>query len=150
MRTLIFVALIALIGCDTTTPMSKTCAEFERKTSPDGVAKYVFHRDTPLAEITKTLPKGSVDYIDFDVVDNPNVLVVVTASAPPRDGLTFKTAFSGNGSVRIEKEWTPSTRKGDDEHVGIFVLPKSINHGKTIRSRKAKSASLQDTEFIFH
>ena len=143
MRTLlILVALIALSGCDTAPTASK------KATSTSGVAKYAFHRNAALAEVKKSLPDGSIDYIDFDMADNPNVLVVVTASAPPSDGLTFTTAFSGNGKF-IEKKWAPTTNSGDHEHVGIFVLPQSISSGRTIRSRSAARTPIDD-EIIFH
>ncbi len=143
-KLLAIVALVALNGCDTVATTTTTSTGSER------IARYAFHQDTPISEVTKTLPKGSVDYIDFDAADSPNVLVVVTATAPPREGLTFKTAFSGSGGVSIEKQWTPTTREGDHEHVGIFILPKSIHRGRTIRSRKLERASLKDSDIIFH
>lgn len=141
---LILVTLIVLSGCDTvrTAPVSS-----KRSTSNDGVARYSFHRDVTLADVTKTLPDGSVDYVDLDMADDPSVLVVVTASATPKDGLTFTTTFTGNNNLAIKKKWSPTTSRGDDEHVGIFILPKSINDGHTFRSRETGQAALDDIIF---
>lgn len=147
--TFLLVALIVLSGCDTVSTTSVSSTGSKRGLSADGVARYAFHRNTPLSEVTKELPAGTVDYVDLDMADQPNVLVVVTASARPRDGLTFKTAFFGDDNLKIEKRWTPATREGDDEHVGIFVLPSSIEMGRTSHSRRAKKTSLDDTSIIF-
>lgn len=150
MRTLlILVALITLSGCDTVTTTPTASSSSKQRMSSDGVARYDFHRNAKISDVTKMLPDGSVDYVDIDMADNPSVLVVVTASAPPRDGLTFTTAFSGKDNLVIEKKWAPATSAGDDEHVGIFVLPKSINGGRTYRSRTTDRASFDDS-IIFH
>ncbi len=150
MRSLLLItAIFCISGCDTvsTTPVSSRGPK--QKLSTDGVARYEFHRNAALSEVKKTLPVGSVDYIDFDMADDPCVLVVVTASAPPEDGLTFTTAFSGSDNRMIEKQWAPSTNEGDDEHVGIFVLPKSINVGRTFRSRSKERTSIDESAIIF-
>jgi len=149
MRTLlILVALIALSGCDTTPTKTATSNRSKKGISNGGIARYAFHRNAGISDVKKTLPDGSIDYVDFDMADNPSVLVVVTASAPPSDGLTFTTAFSGEGNLMIKKNWSPTTNAGDHEHVGIFVLPKSITNGRTFRSRGVDRASIDD--IIFH
>jgi len=150
MRTLIIlVALVAFIGCDAA-PAKTAKSGGSTNNRPTGtIARYTFHRDAALSDVRSTLPDGSIDYVDFDMADNPSVLVVVTATAPPRDGLTFTTAFSGKGNLKIQKQWAPATKAGDDTHVGVFVLPKSINYGRTFRSATSEPASIDDS-IIFH
>jgi len=102
MRTLlILVALIALSGCDTTPTKTATSNRSKKGISNGGIARYAFHRNAGISDVKKTLPDGSIDYVDFDMADNPSVLVVVTASAPPSDGLTFTTAFSERAHVSL-------------------------------------------------
>ncbi|EGF24895.1 secreted protein [Rhodopirellula baltica WH47] len=72
MRTLmLLIALVTLCGCNTATqdaqtssPETTTSTEPSQPTADDS-ATYVYHRDVAFTDVTKTMPDGSVDHIDF-------------------------------------------------------------------------------------
>ena len=138
MRTLLLLAaLVALSGCNTATqdaqsssPQS-TSAEPKQPT-PDDPATYAYHRDVAFTDVTKTMPDGSVDHIDFNMAADQNVVAVVTVVVPRRDGLSFTTTFTGDDGTSIKKDWAPSSGGDGDDHVGLFVLPAAVNSGQTL------------------
>ena len=140
---LLIVTMLALPGCNTKTPTTQSgsvtnnhSSATNKTTSPsttDDPAKYSFHRNVAFTDVTKDMPSGSVDHIDFDMAAAPNVVVVVTVHTKNRDGLHFTTTFTDANGLQIIKEWQPASgTEPKDEHVGLFVLPDSVNGGTTV------------------
>ena len=134
------VIAVVIAGCtaDTETVVTPpatdgtTTGNSSTQPSTDDPAEYKFHRNVAFTDVTKTMPAGSVDHIDLNMAAEPIVVVVVTVSATPKDGLRFTTTFTGDNDLRMEKEWGPATGAQDDEYVGLFVLPAAVNAGSTV------------------
>ena len=115
--TLLFAAILTVIGCGTDTvnitqsetPNNSSARDSSSATlKQDDPAQCVFHRNVAFTDVTKDLPDGSVDHIDFNMAANPNVVVIVTVTAPHRDGLHFTTTFTGPNDLTITKDWQPA------------------------------------------
>jgi hypothetical protein len=128
-----------LVGCETETVTRESTDSSSDNTSSTtpispatDPAEYEFHRNEALTDVTKDLPDGSVDHIDLDLAAAPNVIVVVTVTAPYHAGMQFITTFAGPNDLSITKEWAPaSAGDQDDQHVGLFVLPGAVQTGST-------------------
>jgi hypothetical protein len=140
--TLLVAAMLTVIGCGTDkvntnqsdTPNDLSGGESSSATlAQDDPAQYAFHRKVAFTDVTKDLPDGSVDHIDFNMAADPNVVVVVTVAAPHKDGLHFTTTFTGPSNLRITKDWQPASGgEPKDQHVALFVLPEAVNAGTTV------------------
>ena len=129
------VGLSTLSGCNVGNSESQPSSSNTMSESGDGgakdVATYVFHKGKSFAEVSKTIPDGSIDYLDMNTLISPSVIVIVTATAPTREGLRFTTTFTGDDGIQIEKNWEPSQGVEGDKHVGLFVLPAGVDAGHT-------------------
>ena len=141
-------AITVAIGCDSntgtsaveTTPKNPTSMPASKSANnADDPAKYAFHPGVAFTDITKNMPDGSVDHIDFNMAADPNVVVVVTVSVPHKDGIQFTTTFTGSNDLAITKEWQPAAGDNtDDQYIGLFVLPAAVDAGTTIVNSEAK------------
>ena len=129
----VLAVLLVLAGCvrDNTSADARNQRESPVSTTNDP-AKYQFHRNKSLVGVTKAMPEGSVDHIDFNFSDTGGkVIVVVTISGTHGKDARFVTTFSGEDGIEIVKKWKPAGLD-DDQHVALFVLPEGITSAETV------------------
>ena len=143
-KTILITTLVSISGCSPNTTSRPTNSDQSQGTSPpasppspsshtDDPATYSFNRNVAFTDVTKDMPAGSVDHIDFDMAAEPNVVVVVTVSAPHEDGLRFTTTFTGANDLEIAKQWQPASGgEPDNQYVALFVLPAAVDAGSTV------------------
>src|SRR5437773_792923 len=99
---------------------------------------HTFHRGVDLGSFLKTLPSGSVDFLDTsDAQPYVNAAVQVRQTvgegkapvgAAPRE---FQTIFHGKGAGESAKKWKPAAGNNSGTWTAVFVLPDSMEKGET-------------------
>jgi hypothetical protein len=127
--------VLIIVGCSSPTTLSSnveqdsSAADAKPLSDP---ATYTFHRNVRFEDVTRTLPDGSVDHIDFDATVNPSVIVLVKVSVPATEDLAFTTIFTGPDDLKVVKKWEPAADSDKSEHVALFILPEAITAGFTL------------------
>jgi hypothetical protein len=99
---------------------------------------HTFHRGVALDSFLKTLPSGSVDFLDVSDAQ-PYVIAVVQVrqadgeAKPPAGGVPheFQTTFHGKGATESTKKWKPAEGNNSGTWTAVFVLPDSMETGET-------------------
>lgn len=130
-------AVLVIAGCADATPPQASKVEpvseqLPSSSADSGKPQHEFFRDVPFTTVTKKLPDGSVDHIHLGAVAEPYVVVVVTVHEPMRPDLQFTTTFSGSTVQPMPTLWQPAKGSTDSEHIGVFVLPPTIESAATI------------------
>lgn len=135
----VFVA-VSLIGCQRQPP----AASQPRDINPAAIKPYLvksnagiaheFYRGVSLDEFLKTLPPGSVDFIDLVLDKSPQVFALI--KVPDQSGkdfthLRFETTFKTRDGQVIDKRWTAAQDRKSGEAKAVFCVPLSVVEGET-------------------
>lgn len=134
-RTLLLavLAIASLSGCRQNQPGPPTPIKPFLITSNAGI-DHEFYRDMSLDDFLKIPPPGSVDSVNVDFGQGPQVFVLVKVPDQPGRDLTkvrFETTFKTQAGQAIEKRWTAAEDRKSGAASAVFCMPPGVVGAET-------------------
>jgi hypothetical protein len=131
--------MVSLAGCQRDQPAPAKPGENPSALKPFLVKSnagidHEFYRDISLDEFLKMLPAGSVDSVNLDFREDPQVFAIVKVPDQPGKDLTkirFATTFKTQDGQSIDKSWTAAKDRKSGKAAAVFCLPLSVVDGET-------------------